>query len=163
MASVLTVLTRKLCIQGTIYPWSKLWGLGFPKYGLPVYPPVQLDVFWSLLPPLMFKLLATAWIMVLTRNLGSKSWASFWFWATRMLIFDACCCILFCLCWEFFDNIDSHNSSDITEEVVSIAVAQELILHNLLWPPKVSAKWPQNWVKLSVWLEVCSALWALAA
>ena len=35
-------------------------GLGFHKYGLPVYPSVSLDVFWGLLPPLMFKLLATA-------------------------------------------------------------------------------------------------------
>ena len=31
MAGVLTVLARKLWIQGAIYPQSKLWGSGLPQ------------------------------------------------------------------------------------------------------------------------------------
>ena len=54
-------------------PGSSCGGLNFPKYALLVCPPVPWDVFWSLLPPLRFKLLATAWVNVLTRSLGSKS------------------------------------------------------------------------------------------
>ena len=119
--------------------------------------------FVGLLPPPIFTLLATTWVIVLTRSLGSKSWVSFLFWASRLLIFDAQWLILFCLCWKFFDNWGSHDSSDITEEVVYITVAQELIWPDLLQLLNVNAKGPWNWVKCSVWSEVCSALWTIAA
>ena len=134
-------------------------GLGFPRYGLPVWPlaPFVL-LFWGLLPPL-----ATACVIVWTRNLGSTSWFSFWFWASMLLILDACWSIWLCLCQEFFDSLGSCNTSDIVEAVVSIAVAQELIFPDLLQLPKVKAKWPQNWVRLSVVSEICNALQAMAA
>ena len=72
MTGVLTVLARKLWIQEPLIPGASCGGMGFPKYGLPVYPPVPLDVFQGMLPPLMFELLATAWVIVFTRHLSSK-------------------------------------------------------------------------------------------
>ena len=115
--------SRVLASPGMVYWYSHLFVLA--------------EFFLSIL---MFSLLATAFVMVSTRNFGSSSCTNFWFCTSRLLILAACWSILCCLCWEFFDSLGSHDTSDITEAVVSITALQELTFPDLLLLPKVSAK-----------------------
>ena len=121
---------RVLASPGMVYQYSHLV--------------VHFETFY---PYSMFKLQATALVMVSTRNFGSSSCANFWFCTSRLLILAACWLILCCLCQEFFDSLGSCDTSDITEAVVSITAVQELSFPNLLQLLKVRANRPQNWVQ----------------
>ena len=117
----------------------------------------------SLVVSSIFRLLPTAWVIVSTKNIGSSNWPSLLFWASRLFICEACWLILFCLCLEFFHNLHSPASSEMTHEETSTAAIWEPVCLNLLQPLKVIARQPQNWVKLSVLSNDCSILCAIAA
>ena len=139
-------------------PRANCEGRGLPKYGLLINPLGELSVLLGL--P-MFKLLATAVVIVSTKNLGSSNCPNFLFCASRLLIWESCCSIFLCL--EFFDSLHSPASSYITYEEVSIAAVWELVLPDLLLPPNIIARWPWNWVKLSESSDDWSMIRAIAA
>ena len=70
----------------------------------------------------MFKLLATAFVIVSTRNFGSKAGLIL---VLGLQATDLGCLMvnLFCLCQESFDSLGSLATLDIVEAVVSIAAA----------------------------------------
>ena len=90
---------------------------------------------------------ATAWVMVSTRNFGSRSWLNFWFWASRLLICLACLLIQFCLCQEFLDNLSFPASSEITHEETSTDDVWEPVFSQSTPTTKCHSQTAQKWHK----------------
>ena len=143
-------------------PGASWHGLGFPRYGLLTNPvPLESAPLFLVTCEPNFRLVVTAWLIVLTSNFLSRRPCNCLFWFCRLVICACYLLILFWHCLELLDRLPTKSLIWLTSVSMLTDVADDQLC--LACPPNIVSNHPWNLVNDISSGEDYSALWVIAA